>query len=130
MIEKDIEKAANEKFEDNSFAYKGFIEGAHWILKQYGWISVEERLPKEGQRILVEFLYYYKYDDRGVESRSYVDTFTYKNDVWINDNGISYSGKDVARTDIKVICWQPIHSFDEILEANRDVLESIKEKGD
>lgn len=30
----------------------------------------------------------------------------------------------------KVICWQPIPSFDEILEANRDVLERIKEKGD
>lgn len=32
--------------------------------------------------------------------------------------------------DYKVICWQPIPSFDEILEANRDVLERIKEKGD
>lgn len=26
--------------------------------------------------------------------------------------------------------WMPIPSFDEILEANRDVLERIKEKGD
>lgn len=32
MIEKDIEKAANEIFEYNSFAYKGFIEGAKWAL--------------------------------------------------------------------------------------------------
>jgi hypothetical protein len=29
-----------------------------------------------------------------------------------------------------VIYWMPIPSFDEILEANRDVLERIKEKGD
>jgi hypothetical protein len=26
--------------------------------------------------------------------------------------------------------WMPIPSFDEILEANKDVLERIKEKGD
>lgn len=30
----------------------------------------------------------------------------------------------------KPIYWMPIPSFDEILEANRDVLERIKEKGD
>ena len=29
-----------------------------------------------------------------------------------------------------VVGWMPIPSFDEILEANRDVLERIKEKGD
>lgn len=30
MKREEIEKAANEKFGDNSFAYKGFIEGAEW----------------------------------------------------------------------------------------------------
>lgn len=30
----------------------------------------------------------------------------------------------------KVLAWMPIPSFDEILEANRDVLERIQEKGD
>lgn len=29
-----------------------------------------------------------------------------------------------------VVAWMPIPSFDEILEANKDVLERIKEKGD
>ena len=80
--------------------------------KHFSWISVEERLPEEGQRILVEFLFYYKYG------------------VWVGDNGESYPGKGLTRRDIKVICWRPIPSFDEILEANRDVLERIKEKGD
>lgn len=28
-----------------------------------------------------------------------------------------------------VLAWRPIPSFDEILEANKDVLERIKEKG-
>ena len=32
--------------------------------------------------------------------------------------------------DSGVTHWMPIPSFDEILEANRDVLERIKEKGD
>ena len=98
--------------------------------KHFSWISVEERLPEEGQRILVEFLFYYKYHDREAQSRRYIDTFTYKYGVWVGDNGESYPGKGLTRRDIKVICWRPIPSFDEILEANRDVLERIKEKGD
>lgn len=85
---------------------------------------------KEKERILVEFLFYYKYHDREAQSRRYIDTFTYKYGVWVGDNGESYPGKELTRRDIKVICWQPIPSFDEILEANRDVLERIKEKGD
>ena len=46
--------------------------------KYFSWISVKERLPEEGQRILVGFLFYYKYYDREAESRRYVDIFTYK----------------------------------------------------
>lgn len=103
-----------------------FIAGTEWQAKQSPWISVEERLLEEEQRVLVGFLYYYKYDDREAESRSYIDTFTYGNSVWINDNGKSYLGKDVTRKDIKVICWQPIPSFDQILESNRDVLQRLK----
>lgn len=109
----------------------GFKDGAEWQAKQSPWISVKERLPEEGQRILVGFLYYYKYADREVElSRLIIDIFTYENGWWIDDSDNVYRGKDVTENDIKVICWQPIPSFDEILEANRDVLERIKEKGD
>lgn len=109
---------------------KGFKEGAKWQAKQSPWISVEERLPNKGQRVLVGFLYYYKYDDREAESRKHIDVFTYENGIWTTDSDISYLGKSVEKDDIKVICWMPIPSFDEILEANRDVLERIKEKGD
>lgn len=104
--------------------------GAEWYAKQSPWISIEERLPDKGQRVLVGFLYYYKYDDREAESRKHIDVFTYENGIWTTDSDISYLGKSVEKDDIKVICWMPIPSFDEILEANRDVLERIKEKGD
>lgn len=30
MKREEIEKASNEKFGDNSFPYKGFIEGVEW----------------------------------------------------------------------------------------------------
>lgn len=134
----DIEKAAaiyTAQAEDSDYAEardvkQAFVSGAEWMEKHFSWISVEERLPEEGQRILVGFLFYYKYHDREAQSRRYIDTFTYKYGVWVGDNGESYPGKGLTRRDIKVICWQPIPSFDEILEANRDVLERIKEKGD
>lgn len=129
-MKQTVEEAAREYSNDQinrqhhcePYCIVDFKAGADWQAKQSPWISVEERLPEEEQRVLVGFLYYYKYDDREAESRSYIDTFTYGNSVWINDNGKSYLGKDITRKDIKVICWQPIPSFDEILEANKDVL--------
>lgn len=107
-----------------------FKAGAEWQSKKSPWISVKERLPDKGQRVLVGFLYYYKYYDREAESRKYIDVFTYENGIWTTDSNISYLGKSVEKDDIKVICWMPIPYFDEILEANKDVLERIKEKGD
>ena len=61
--------------------------------KQSPWIRVEERLPDEEQRVLVGFLYYYKYDDREAESRKHIDVFTYENGIWTTDSDISYLGK-------------------------------------
>jgi len=120
----------NRQLHCEPYCIVDFISGAEWQSKQSPWISVKERLPEEGQRILVGFLYYYKYADREVESPKHIDIFTYENGWWIDDSDNAYRGKEVTEDDIKVICWQPIPSFDEILEANRDVLERIKEKGD
>ena len=110
------------------FGEMNFVQGAEWNAKQSPWISVNERFPDKGQRVLVGFLYYYKYDNREAESRKHIDIFTYENGVWTTDSDISYLGRNVQKDDIKVVCWMPIPSFDEILEADRDVLERIKEK--
>lgn len=138
-MKQTVEEAAREYVRENVVTIpfgcdeqvKGdFIAGAEWQSKQSPWISVKERLPEEGQRILVGFLYYYKYADREVESPKHIDIFTYENGWWIDDSDNAHRGKEVTEDDIKVICWFPIPSFDEILEENRDVLERIKEKED
>lgn len=83
--------------------------GAEWHAKQSQWISVEERLPNYKEEVLV----LYEYEGRIQIQQSF------------------YLGeKDWKFGSNKILAWMLISSFDEILEANRDVLERIKEKGD
>ncbi|MCS2730065.1 DUF551 domain-containing protein [Phocaeicola vulgatus] len=92
-----------------------FISGAEWQSKQSPWISVKERLPEEGQKVFVLVMWYgipCIREEKFCRS-SNLDT----KERWIHRNSI-------------VLAWFPIPSFDDILEANRDVLERIKEKGD
>lgn len=89
-------------------SYESFISGAEWQSKQSPWISVNERLPEELESVLVGTNY---------EGRYYYEVAFVMNGKWVCHNS-------------KPIYWMPIPSFDEILEANRDVLERIKEKGD
>lgn len=92
-------------------AKKYFIKGAEWQSKQSPWISVKERLPEENKEYLVVL------DNRVV----YVAQYNKNNKSWlIYGTGYTYN----------VVAYMPIPSFDDILEANRDVLERIKEKGD
>lgn len=69
-----------------TYMRKVFASGVEWQKKQSPWIRVEERLPDEEQRVLVGFLYYYKYDDREAESRKHIDVFTYENGIWTTDS--------------------------------------------
>lgn len=88
-----------------------FIAGAEWQSKQSPWVSVKERLPEENKEYLVVL------DNRVV----YVAQYNKNNKSWlIYGTGYTYN----------VVAYMPIPSFDEILEANRDVLERIKQKGD
>lgn len=94
---------------------RAFVSGAEWHAKQSPWISVKGRLPEEDGYYfvtdgdVVEKVYFFKRWNKFVSTRDYPHLFY--------DEGV-------------IKAWLPIPSFDEILEANRDVLERIKEKGD
>lgn len=98
-----------------------FKSGAEWKSNQSPWISVKERLPKDfdpklillkDEQVRIALL---DYDDRNDFEIIY---FWYDREA---DESFDFED---------VVAWMPIPSFDEILEANRDVLERIKEKGD
>ena len=82
--------------------------------KQSPWISVEERLPKDipGAPLVVIL----EDGKTGYYNARYTDNYEF----------VTMDGQLLHN----VAYWQPIPSFDEILEANKDVLERIKEKGD
>lgn len=95
-----------------------FISGAEWQSKQSPWINVKERLPEEGNPVLIRL-------KDGVIRIACYDIEEDSNIYFWNDN---YAYETFRPWD--VTHWKEIPSFDEILEANRDVLERIKEKGD
>ena len=94
----------------DEIAESAFIKGAEWQAKQSPWISVKDRLPEEEKEVLV------LYEFRSV--------FMIQEDFYCGQGERWNWGGN------KILAWMPIPSFDEILEANRDVLERIKEKGD
>ena len=115
-----------------------FIAGAEWQSKQSPWISVKERLPEKP-----------KYDWVLVTIRDKRDGFIglpqigelRSDGFWHTRESDDFNTEQFRReygtTDAlgvllhqEVLAWLPIPSFDDILEANRDVLERIKEKGD
>ena len=97
------------------FGEINFVQGAEWQSKQSPWISVKERLPeKDGYYFatdgdVVEKVYFFKRWNKFASTRDYPHLF--------------YNEGEIK-------AWLHIPSFDDILEANRDVLERIKEKGD
>lgn len=99
----------------DEIAEAAFIKGAEWQARQSPWISVEEQLPKEGQKVFVLVMCYGTPCIR--EEKFCRNSNLDKKGMWIHGNSI-------------VLAWFPIPSFEGILEANKDVLERIKEKGD
>lgn len=88
---------------------KVYAKGYEAGTKQSLWINVEERLPDYEGKVLV--------------------LYEYEGEMQIQE--LFYIGeKRMVFGSSEVLAWMPIPSFDEILEANRDVLERIKEKGD
>ena len=94
--------------------------GAEWHAKQSPWISMKERLPEDTNEKLVMLV------DGTIRIAHYDED--YNEDMEYHFWYDCAASESYHRDD--VIYWMPIPSFDEILEANRDVLERIKEKGD
>lgn len=92
-------------------SYKSFIAGAEWQAKQSPWISVEDAIPNKQAKGMCQV----KYVDGSIDEMAMrkVNKWIYP---YIKTGYVTH--------------WKPIPSFDEILEANKDVLERIKEKGD
>lgn len=90
------------------FAFKA---GAEWQSNQSPWISVKERLPEVGELVLTKGAYGFLI-------------------CYFSSLGEWETGANVNKERLGITHYMPIPSFDEILEANRDVLERIKEKGD
>jgi hypothetical protein len=119
MKREDIEKAAaiyTAQADDFDYAEvrdvkQAFVNGAEWMKKHFSWISVEERLPESKEKVLV------------LNRMKHHDKYFVSENIYINGNWAAKSAMYYEE-----IAWMPIPSFDEILEANRDVLERIKYK--
>lgn len=144
-VEEVAREAAEDCYEchyDDSLEMRlvkeAFRQGAEWQSKQSPWISVKERLPEKP-----------KYDWVLVTIRDKRDGFIglpqigelRSDGFWHTRESDDFNTEQFRReygtTDAlgiflhqEVLAWMPIPSFDDILEANRDVLERIKEKGD
>lgn len=126
-MKQTVEDAAKEAAEDcyechyddgyeMRLVKEAFRQGAEWQSKQSPWISVKERLPEEGNPVLIRL-------KDGVIRLACYDIEEDSNIYFWNDN---YAYETFRPWD--VTHWKEIPSFDDILEANRDVLERIKEK--
>ena len=97
--------------------------GAEWQSKQSPWISVKERLPEENENIII------------MCEHGAIFNGTYCNGVWFCMDGYIhdiyksnpiYSSMSSIPSLWEPVAWMPIPSFDDMLEANKDVLERIK----
>lgn len=91
----------------------GFENGAEWHAKQSPWISVEDKAGCDTSDDCIVMVL------NGDIFRAY---FSSEN-KWMKRNCGYY---DEVIDD--VVWWMPIPSFDEILEANKDVLQRLKDR--
>lgn len=102
------------------FGEINFVQGAEWQSKQSPWISVKERLPEPNKLVLCRMV------SNGAIVSGYIVVSSGKSPYVATDGGFEFEDWNGYECDM----WMYIPSFDEILEANKDVLERIKEKGD
>lgn len=122
-MKQTVEEAAREYSNDcrnrqrhcEPYCIVDFISGAEWQSKQSPWISVKERLPEESG-------YYFVTDGCAAGKACFLKKWN--KFTKIEEYPHLFYDEGVIKA------YMPIPSFNEILEANRDVLERIKEKGD
>lgn len=102
------------------FGEMNFVQGAEWQSKQSPWISVNERLPEPNKLVLCRMV------SNGAIVSGYIVVSSGRSPYVATDGGFEFEDWNDYECDM----WMPIPSFDDILEANKDVLERIKEKGD
>lgn len=102
------------------FGEINFVQGAEWQSKQSPWISVKERLPEPNKLVLCRMV------SNGAIVSGYIVVSSGRSPYVATDGGFEFEDWNGYECDM----WMYIPSFDEILEANEDVLERIKEKGD
>lgn len=114
-MKQTVEAAAREYSNDQRnrqhhcepYCIVDFKSGVDWLSKQSPWISVEERLPEYSCWVLVA----------GKD---------YKYRILFYCGGKFYTNKSLIAYDGSVLFWMFIPSFDQILEANKDVLQRLK----
>lgn len=114
-MKQTVEEAAREYSNDQRnrqhhcepYCVVDFKSGVEWLSKQSPWISVEERLPEYSCWVLVAGKYY-------------------KYRILFYCGGKFYTDKSLIAYDGSVLFWMFIPSFDQILEANKDVLQRLK----
>ena len=113
----------NRQLHCEPYCIVDFISGAQWQSKQSPWISVKERLPEENENIII------------MCEHGAIFNGTYCNGVWFCMDGYIhdiyksnpiYSSMSSIPSLWEPVAWMPIPSFDDMLEANKDVLERIK----
>lgn len=130
-MKQTVEEAAKEAAEDcyechyddgyeMRLVKEAFRQGAEWQSKQSPWISVNERLPEPNKLVLCRMV------SNGAIVSGYIVVSSGRSPYVATDGGFEFEDWNDYECDM----WMPIPSFDDILEANRDVLERIKEKGD
>lgn len=116
-MKQTVEEAAEiytAQAEDYDFAEvrdvkRAFVDGADWQAKQSPWISVKERPPKHNIEVIIchEREFYIGKMYHSMQSN------------WWRVNKDERTDMIVSEDDF----WMPIPSFDDILEANKDVLQ-------
>lgn len=107
----------NRQLHCEPYCIVDFISGAEWQSKQSPWISVNERLPEPNKLVLCRMV------SNGAIVSGYIVVSSGRSPYVATDGGFEFEDWNDYECDM----WMPIPSFDEILEANRDVLERIKE---